>query len=106
MSNYVSLNLFDEPYYEYSVSLEGNSYIVQFIYNERSTLYNFNLFDAERNPIVLGEALIPSYPMFLDYALENLTGYFYLQQKGSLQSEPYKEFPDSLAQYYDLFYIF
>lgn len=105
MANYVSLNLFDEPFYEYAVALEGDSYVLQFLYNERTQLYGFSLLDAERNPIVLGEMLVPSYPIFVDYALENLTGYFYLQKKESLLSEPYKTYPDSLSQYYDFFYL-
>lgn len=106
MTNYVSLNLFDEPFYEYAVALEGNSYVLQFIYNERAQLYNFNLYDAERNPIVLGEMLVPTYPLFADYVIPNLTGYFYLQEKATIISEPYKTYPDSLAQYYDFFYIY
>ena len=32
---YVDLLLDDSPIYEYSVSLEGNSYIIEMIYNER-----------------------------------------------------------------------
>lgn len=106
MTNYVSLNLFDEPFYEYAVALESNSYILQFTYNERAQLYTLSLLDAERTAIVLGEMLVPSYPMFVDYALENLTGYFYLQKKESLLSEPYKTYPDKLSQYYDFFYIY
>lgn len=106
VDNYVSLPLSDDPFYEYSVSLEGNSYIVQFVFNERAQLYFFSLYTAEREPIVLGEALVPTYPMFTDYALSNLTGYFCLQEKATITGEPYKEFPDVLSEYYDFFYLF
>lgn len=106
MANYVILNLFDLPYYEYSVALEGESYILQFIYNETAENYVINLFDAERTPLILGEALVPSYPLFYDYSRTDLTGYFYLEQKATLQSEPYKEYPDKLSQYYNFFYIY
>lgn len=106
MANYVSMLLFDEPYYEYAVALEGNSYIAQFVYNERAQLYFFSLLTAEREAIVEGEALVPAYPMFFDYALADLTGYFYLQEKGTITSEPYKDHSDTLSQYYDLFYIY
>ena len=102
---YVDLLLDDSPIYEYSVSLEGNSYIVKMIFNERSSLYFMSLYDADRNPIVLGAALVPGYPIMFDYAL-NLTGFFLLIQKGTLESEPYKEFPDKLKQYYDLVYTY
>lgn len=103
---YVSLVLSEEPFYEYSVSLEGNSYILQFVYNERAQLYFLSLLTAEREPVVLGEALVPSYPIFIDYALPALTGYFYLQQKATIVSEPYKTYPDKINEYYDLFYMF
>jgi hypothetical protein len=103
---YVDLLLDDSPIYEYSVSLEGNSYIIEMIYNERSSLYFMSLYDADRNPIVLSAALVPGYPIMFDYALPNLTGFFLLIQKGELASEPYKDFPDKLKQYYDFVYTY
>lgn len=103
---YVDLLLDDSPIYEYSVSLEGNSYIIEMIFNERSQLYYMSLYDADRNPIVLSAALVPGYPIMLDYALPNLTGFFLLIQKGTLESEPYKEFPDKLTQYYSFVYTY
>jgi hypothetical protein len=103
---YVDLLLDDSPIYEFSASLEGNSYIVEMIFNERSQLYFMSLYDADRNPIVLSTALVPGYPIMFDYALPNLTGFFLLIQKGTLESEPYKEFPDKLSQYYSLVYTF
>lgn len=103
---YVSLVLSEEPFYEYSVALEGNSYILQFVYNERAQSYFLSLFTAEREPIVMGEALVPSYPIFIDYALANLTGYFYLQENATIVSEPYKTYPDKISEYYTFFYMY
>lgn len=103
---YVDLLLDDSPIYEYSVSLEGNTYIIEMIYNERSQLYFMSLYDSNRNPIVLSAALVPGYPIMFDYALPNLAGFFLLIQKGELTAQPYKEFPDKLKQYYDLVYTY
>lgn len=103
---YVSLPLFSDPDYEYSIALQGNSYILRFIYNERMQRYTLSLYDADRNPIVLGEALVPSYPLFFDYAILPLTGYFYLEENSLMVSEAYKVYPDSLDQYYSMFYIY
>lgn len=103
---YVDIPLQDDPFYDLSISLEGNSYILEFIYNERMQLYTFSLYDAERNPIVQGEALVPEYPMFLDYALENLTGYFFLTRKPTIISEPYKTYPDKINEYYWFMYVY
>jgi hypothetical protein len=103
---YVDLLLDDSPLYDYSVSLEGNSYIVEMQFNERTQLYHMSLYDADRNPVVLGAGLVPGYPIMYDYALPNLTGFFLLIQKGTLQAEPYKTFPDKLDQYYSLVYTY
>jgi hypothetical protein len=106
MTEYVDIPIIDEPFYDLSIALEGNSYILEFTYNERMELYTLSLYDAERNPIVLGEAVVPEYPMFFDYAFENLTGYFFLTKKSTLISEPYKTFPDKLSQYYYMVYAY
>ena len=103
---YVDLLLDDSPIYEYSVALEGNSYIIEMQYNERSQLYYMSIYDSDRIPLALSVGLVPGYPMMADYALPNLTGFFLLIQKGELQSEPYKKFPDKLSQYYNLVYTY
>lgn len=105
MTQYVDIPLSPDPFYELSISLEGNSYIIEFVYNERSQLYFMNLYNSDREAIVLGQALIPEYPIMLDYNLPNLSGYFWMLKKATLVSEPYKTYPDSIHQYYDLVYI-
>lgn len=106
VDKYVALPLFSDADYEYSIALQGDSYILRFIYNERMQLYTISLYDADRNPIVLGEALVPNYPMFFEYAIYPLTGYFFMEEKASIISEPYKVYPDSVDQYYSLYYIY
>lgn len=98
--------LYPDTYYDYSISLQGNSYIVEMIYNERSKLYYMNLYDSDRNPIFLGQALIPTYPIAIDYALTNLSGWFWLENNSALISEPYKTYPDSIDKYYKLYYSY
>lgn len=105
MTKYVKIPLDSSPYYELSIALEGNSYIIEFVYNERAQLYFMNLYNSDRESIVLGQALVPKYPIFLDYNLPNLSGYFELIKKATLVSEPYKTYPDSIYQYYDLVYV-
>lgn len=103
---YVNLPLFSDADYEYSLALEGLSYILRFIYIERMQMYTINLYDADNNPIVLGEALVPNYPLFFDYAILPLSGYFYMSEKSNIDSEPYKKYPERLDQYYDFRYIY
>lgn len=102
---YVSLPLYDDAVYSYAVSLEGNSYILEFTYNERCQLYFLSLFTADKEPILLGHALTPNYPMLKDYALIDLSGFFWMEEKADIISEPYKVYPDKIDQYYNLFYL-
>lgn len=103
---YVELPLEDLPIYDFSISLEGVSYIVEMIYNERDGLYFMTLYTAEKERLVSGLAVVPSFPISVDYPLPNLSGYFLLRKKGVLLAEPYKEYPDRLKQYYDFLYVY
>lgn len=106
MASYVDIPIEDYPIYDLSISLEGNSYILEFIYNEKMEMYTFSLYDSSRKPIVLGVGLVPEYPMLLDYAIPNLNGYFLLTAKPTNVSEPYKQYPDQLSQYYYMTYVY
>lgn len=101
---YVSLPLFDEPDYNYAVNLQGQSYILDFKYNERSQLYFLSVYTAENVPIILGVALVPTYPISKDNALFPLTGFFWMEEKAAILSEPYKVYPDKVNEYYNFFY--
>jgi hypothetical protein len=103
---YVALPLFSDAEYEYTVALQGDSYTLRFIYNERMKLYTISLLSADLVPIVMGEALVPSYPMFFEYALYPLTGYFYMYEKANLISEAYKVYPENINEYYELVYVY
>lgn len=104
--NYITLPLFSDPIYDYTFALQGDSYKLEFSYNERAKIYFISLYDAEDNPIVLGGALVPNYPIFKDYAIFPLTGFFWMEEKADITSEPYKLYPDSIDQYYNFFYIY
>lgn len=101
---YVSLPLFDEPDYNYAVNLQGQSYILDFKYNERAQLYFLSVYTAENVPIILGVALVPTYPITKDNALFPLTGFFWMEEKAAILSEPYKVYPDKVNEYYNFFY--
>ena len=106
MVNYISLPLYSDPDYNYAVNLQGNSYILDFKYNERAGLYFISLYTAENVPLVLGDALVPTFPIMKDYALNTLTGFFWMEEKANILSEPYKAYPDKIDEYYNLFYCY
>ncbi len=103
---YIDVPLFDYPFYDFSIALEGNSYVLSFLYNERSQLYFMSIFDSNNSPIVQGVAVVPEYPITLDYAIPNLSGYFLLTRKATNISEPYKTYPDKLSEYYWMVYVY
>ena len=100
--NYVNLPLFSEPDYEYIISLERVAYKIRFYYNERMQQWIIDLRYANNDPIILGEALVPRFPIFLDYDIE-LTGTFYLEPIGDFKNETVIN-PFELNQYYKLYY--
>lgn len=103
---YVDIPLSTFAHYDLSITLEGISYILEFTYNERAKLYFMSIFDADRNPILQGVGLVPNYPITFDYALPNLTGYFALVPKGTLDIEAYKLYPENINEYYYLVYAY
>jgi hypothetical protein len=102
----VVLPLSDDPSYSYNVALEGNSYNLKFEYNERAQLYFLSLSDADEDLIVGGEALVPNYPILLDYAIPLLSGFIWMEEISDIIFQPYKQFPDKLSQYYTLSYSY
>ena len=103
---YVPLPLDASPFYSYSVSLQGNSYALEFVYNTRMKLYVFNLYDADKAPVVLGQALVPNSPLLVGYSIPSLSGFFVLTEKGTTLVEAYKQYPESISTYYDFLYIY
>jgi len=103
---FVDVPLFSEPYYSYSLSLEGNSYILEFSYVERSKLYYLSLYTAEKELIVAGVAVVPKHSILLDYSIPGLSGTFWMEEVGNSLSEPYKQFPEKINQYYKMFYVY
>lgn len=106
-ARYVNLPLYPDPYYQYSIALEGNSYILEFIYNERMELYTLSIKSADDEMVLAGVGLVPSYPIGLDYVLPDLSGFFLMVSKSDKEdTEFYKQYPDQIHQYYDLLYAY
>lgn len=103
---YVRLPLYADSYHSYSISLEGVSYILKLRYNERSEQWFIDLFLEDNTPLLLGMGLVPSYPIGLDYAIENLSGFFWMESIAEIEEEKYKVYPTDIYQYYRFFYIY
>lgn len=102
---FIALPLYSDDDYNYAVNLQGNSYVLDFKYNSRAGLYFLSLLTAENIPLVQGVALVPTFPIMKDLALNTLTGYFWMEEKANIISEPYKVYPENINEYYNFYYI-
>jgi len=102
---YVPLPLYEDSDYEYEVPLEGNYYTLRLYYNERAEAWFSELRDGEGAMLVAGERVVPYYPMFLSYSLENLSGMFWLEYIGYDMNETLSN-PFELSKYNKLYYIY
>lgn len=78
---YVKLPLYSDNDYRYNVSLERISYNIRIYFNERMQSWIMDLRYSDGEPIVLGAAMVPGYPMFQDY-VTGLNGFFWLYPIG------------------------
>jgi hypothetical protein len=101
---YVNLPLYDEEDYFYYVPLERTSYKLRIYYNSRIQGWILDLMEGNDEPIVMGMALVPNYPIAGDY-LTSLTGFFWLEAIGAEKNETIIN-PYELWKYYRLFYIY
>lgn len=102
----VSLPLYTDFYYSYTAGLEDNTYTLDFKYNSWSKKWFLSLFDEDGNALVESLALIPKYPVGVNYIIAGLSGYFLLYPIPSVTSDKYTDSPEDIAQYYTLSYIY
>ena len=102
---YIPMPLFSDPSYTYDISIESNAYTIDVYYNERAEGWFFNLIIKGGNPLIYGERLVANYPILIDYALPNLTGYIFLEPIGD-SVEKYRTAPFELSKWFRLFYIY
>lgn len=101
---YKELPLYPDPDYYYPISLQGSVYRIRFYFNERVRKWAFDVSYSGGEPIVLGTSLVRGFPMFLDYNISGLDGYFLLREIGkdinNTISNDYE-----IWKYYKLYYI-
>jgi hypothetical protein len=102
------LPLYSEPYHEYRIALEDQARVVTFRWQDRTSSWYIDLKQDDLTPIVLGVRIVPYYPILADYQLQEkgINGYFVLVDKGDFISDKLNTSPQSLSQFYRLFYIY
>lgn len=102
---YLKLPVYQSPNYSYNISLEGTAYRLRFTYNERCERWCMDLMLPDGTPLVVGEAISVEYPMFIDYNIEGLTGWFFFAPIGKSQNETIIN-PYEIWDYYELYYTY
>ena len=108
MTQVVELPLFSDPYYEYTMSLQDQSFIFTFRWMERTRDWYLDIRLDDLTPVVLNYKLVTYYPMMVDYVLSSygLTGYFLLSDSGTFETSKLSDSVESLSNYYRLFYVY
>lgn len=104
----VDLPLYNDLKYRYAISLEGQSWQLTFYWNERCSQWHMDIRMEDQTPILLGYALVPQYPMCVDYVLEDygLSGYFLLLPVNSTIGSKVTESPSIMSEFFKLYYVY
>lgn len=79
---YVSLPLYPEQDYFYSVVLDDVACIIRLFYNQRVDGWFMDLREDGGEYFIQGMRIVPDYPMTIDYPSVPLDGFFYLESIG------------------------
>jgi len=107
-TTFIQLPLYAERNYTYGMSLEGRAYTLTFKWNRKSRSWYIDIRLEDRTPIVLGIALVPQYPIIVDYNLEEvgLNGHFeLLPVNPDLASKVGEEF-STVPEFFRLYYVY
>lgn len=102
------LPLFPELRYRYAIALEGISWQFYFYWNERVKQWHMDIRREDQTALVLGIALVPQYPMLVDYNLEEsgLTGYFTLMPVNVSIAEQLGNESSVMPEFFKLYYTY
>lgn len=102
----LKLPLFNDTYYSYPISLEGNTYVLDFLFLERINDWTLSLKDSEQNPLVLGQRMTPDTELFFSYQVEGLSGYFLFTPISVIKPSEVSDNIQRPKDFYNLFYIY
>lgn len=101
----VNLPLYSDAFYSYAVSIERVSYFIKFRYNTRTKKWYFDLFTRDNQPVLVGQAIVPEYPITFDY-VNPYSGFFWLEPLPDVDPEKSKAYPRDIHKYYSFSYYY
>ena len=104
----VELPLYSEPSYQYNAAVENQSRLFRFNWSDRTASWHLDITNEDGTVIVQGLKLIPSFPMLIDYQLEEfgITGYLLLMQENTGQNGNANTLITDIPDRYTLFYVY
>jgi hypothetical protein len=104
----IEMPLYSDLKYRYGLALEGQSLQFTFYWNTRCSQWHMDMRKEDQTPVLLGYALVPQYPMAVDYNLEDigLTGYFLLLPVNATISSKITEESSIMPEFFNLFYVY
>ncbi|CRM19244.1 phage baseplate plug family protein [Pseudomonas sp. 8 R 14] len=104
----IEMPLYTDSKYRYGIALEGQSWQFTFYWNERCGQWQMDLRKDDQTPVLLGYALVPQFPMCVDYNLEDygLTGYFLLLPINATISGKITDGSSIMPEFFSLFYVY
>lgn len=107
-TNFVELPLYPELTYRYSLSLEGRSWQFKFYWVDRAKQWHIDIRQEDQNPVILGYALVPQYPILEDVPLElyGLNGYFTLMPVNIAVASLITQESSVMPEFFKLYYVY
>lgn len=105
---YVELPLYLDEKYRYGIALESVSWQFTFYWNGRAGQWHMDIRREDQTPLVLGQALVPQYPMLVDYNLEEsgMTGYFLLLPINNAIVDEITKDHTIIPEFFRLYYVY
>lgn len=105
---FVEMPLYTDEKYRYGISLEGISWQFTFYWNGKSKTWHMDIRSEEQVPLVLGQALVPQYPMLVDYNLEEsgMSGYFLLMPVNIALVSQSTDDLSVIPEFFKLYYVY
>ena len=103
---YLRLPLYNDTFYSYSVNLEGNKFQIKLLFLERPSTWIITLKDSEQRTLVSGQRLTPDTPLFGDYRLENLSGFFLFTPPSGNDPEDVEQNIQRPKDFFNLYYVY
>ena len=104
---YTELPMYQDFYYRYGISLEGQQRTLTFYWNEREGAWFFDMSNLDGAIVISGQKLVPQTPLMLNLPLSSLglTGYFMLLPN-NLATKVNPADSTIVPQFFKLFYIY